>query len=263
MLGRDFSEIKRLNDELKMLIDEINSLNTDDYARQKQDELNATKAECEARKGELDTKIIGFEQDLAKQESAKITLEREIDTAQASINTERISNKLNMLEILQKCVSAYKERLVGRLREELHDKILEKYKTLLPDDNIAELEIGEDFEIRLKNKDGEGIIVESQSSGQKQILAICIFWALSELSNSKIPLIIDTPLSRIDARNRANIIRHYYAKGEQVIILPHSGEIGLKEYEFAKPHLAGLYKIYNDEDRRHASIKAARIEEIL
>lgn len=134
---------------------------------------------------------------------------------------------------------------------------------LFTNDNIAELEIGEDFEIHLKNKDGEAVIVESQSSGQKQILAICIFWALSELSNSKIPLIIDTPLSRIDARNRANIIRYYYAKGEQVIILAHSGEIGLKEYEYAKPHLAGLYKIYNDEDRRHANIKAAKIEEIL
>ena len=160
-------------------------------------------------------------------------------------------------------MNAYKDKLIGVLRDELHDKILEKYKQIIPNDNIKELEINDEFEIRLKDKYGEPIIVESQSSGQKQILAICIFWALSELSNSKISLIIDTPLSRIDANNRARIIQNYYNNGGQVIILPHSGEMGVKEYEFAKPNLAGLYKICNVDDRSHATIKPATIDDIL
>lgn len=140
---------------------------------------------------------------------------------------------------------------------------MDKYKQIIAEDNVKELEISEDFEIRLKDKYGESIIVESQSSGQKQILAISIFWALSELSNSKIPLIIDTPLSRIDETNRAKIIKQYYGNGGQVIILPHSGEMGQREYEFAKPNLAGLYKIDNSDDRSHATIKPANIDEIL
>ncbi|WP_334090195.1 hypothetical protein [Helicobacter typhlonius] len=49
----------------------------------------------------------------------------------------------------------------------------------------------------------------------------------------------------------------------QVILLPLDSEIGLKEYEYAKPHLAGLYKIENPADRHHAFIKKADIKEIL
>ena len=264
ILVKDFTEIKKLNTELKILADEIDSLNTDESTKEKQDKLNASKKECEKRKSELEIKINKFEQDLLKQENDKIIIERDIDNAEISINTERIKNKLDMLESLKECVGAYKERLVRRLREELHDKILSKYKMLFTNDNIAELEIGEDFEIHLKNKDGEAVIVESQSSGQKQILAISIFWALSELSNSQIPIITDTSLSRIDTGNRANIIKHYYAKGSQIIVLPLDSEIGKREFEYAQPYLAGLYKIFNDENRRHAHIKrVSDISEIL
>ena len=193
----------------------------------------------------------------------RANLQKEINNLEQSINTERIEHKLHLLKVLCESMSIYKDKLIGRLRDELHDKILEKYKQIIPNDNIAELEISEEFEIVLKDKYGEPIIVESQSSGQKQILAISIFWALSELSNSKIPLIIDTPLSRIDEHNRARIIKHYYAKGTQVIILPHSGEMGARECDYVIPNLAGLYKIHNDNDRSHAVIKLANKEDVI
>ena len=262
-LSAHLRKIKQLNKELTMLEDELNSQNTDDYTKMKQDDLNKQKSECEEKKAGLEKEINECNIILSKFVEDKEKVAKDIYNTEQSISTERIEGKLGILETLRGCMQKYKERLVGRLREELHDKILEKYKLILPNDNINELEIGEDFEIKLKDKNGETIVVESQSSGQKQILAICIFWALSELSNSQIPLIIDTPLSRIDATNRANIIQHYYTKGTQVIILPHSGEIGEKEFELAKPHLAGLYKITNTDDRQHAKIKQAGISEIL
>lgn len=43
-----------------------------------------------------------------------------------------------------------------------------------------------------------------------------------------------------------------------MIVLPHNGEMGLKEYEYAKPYIAGLYKIINSEDRGHAKIKSVQ-----
>ena len=74
---------------------------------------------------------------------------------------------------------------------------------------------------------------------------------------------MDTPLSRIDPTNRSKIIKEFYKQDSQVIVLPHGGEMGKQEYEFAKPNLAGLYKIHNTESSSYATIKKAMIEEIL
>lgn len=259
----DIDNIKKLKDKLKNIKAQIYELNTDERAKMQQDEINDEIQKCSEKEKELKAILEANKRELEQLKINKTNLQKEIDSLEQNINTERIEHKLHLLYVISESMNAYKDKLIGVLRDELHDKILEKYKQIIPNDNIKELEINEEFEIALKDKYGERIIVESQSSGQKQILAISIFWALSELSNSKIPLIIDTPLSRIDETNRANIIKNYYGNGGQVIILPHSGEMGAREYEFAKPNLAGLYKIYNDDDRSHAVIKLATQKDIL
>ena len=52
--------------------------------------------------------------------------------------------------------------------------------------------------------------VISYSKGEKQILAISILWGLSIVSGRDIPVIIDTPLSRLDSEHRKNIVEEYY-----------------------------------------------------
>lgn len=260
---QDIENIKKLKIRLNQIKAQIEELNTDERAKIQQDDIKDEILKCEEKEKELKPILEKNKRELEQLKIEKTNLQKDIDILEQSINTERIEHKLRLLDMLRESITIYKDKLIGKLRDELHDKILEKYKQIIPDDNIKELEISDEFEIRLKDKYGEHIIVESQSAGQKQILAICIFWALSELSNSKIPLILDTPLSRIDPTNRSRIIKEYYGSGGQVIILPHSGEMGQREYEYAKQNLAGLYKIYNDDDRSHAMIKPATIDDIL
>lgn len=262
-LAQDIIDIKNIKDKLRQVKNDIDELNNDDTTRERQKELKEEIGILEGEKSQKEQEKERIKSELKNLETTKEQLDREVDALKQNINTERIDSKLKILESLQTSIEQYRKKLNNKLRDELHSLILQNYQKLLPNDNIKELSIGEDFEIRLKDENSEPIIVESQSSGQKQILAIAIFWALSKLSNSHLPLIIDTPLARIDSENRARIIQNYYASDSQVIILPHSGEMGEKEYEYAKPYLAGLYKIDNEVDRKHATIKGARKEEIL
>ena len=257
-LIKDIYEAKDLKKEIKAIVDILNELNIDEDKKIQQENLQedikAYKEELAQKNKELIEK-----QQIRLELNNKIeSLEKEKSLLYARINTERINKKLKVLESLQHIITEYKEQLIETLREELCRGIKESYKTLLPNDNIVSVEMGQDFDITLKDIDGNEISVANQSSGQKQILAIAIFWTLSKLSHSTIPLIIDTPLARIDATNRQRIIQNYYAKGHQVIVLPHNGEMGLKEYEYAKPYIAGLYKIDNSEDRGHAKIKSVQ-----
>ncbi|MGI0407204.1 AAA family ATPase [Helicobacter himalayensis] len=262
-LAQDIKDIKSTKNKLMQVKNDIDALSSDDSTREKQKALKEEMGALESEKSQEEQKKEDIKISLRHLEIQKEQLDREIDSLKQKINTERIDNKLKILESLQKSIEQYRKKLNNKLREELHSLILQNYQKLLPNDNIKELSISEDFEIKLKDENDEQIIIENQSSGQKQILAIAIFWALSKLSNSNLPLIIDTPLSRIDRENRARIIQNYYASNAQVIILPHSGEMGEREYEYAKPYLAELYRIDNKADRKHATIKNARKEEIL
>ncbi len=262
-LQQDIASIKDTKEKLQMIQDELDELNSDEYTKIKQESLEAELKETTEKKDTKEKQKTQEESMLKELESQKEHIEREIYNLEQNINTERIDNKLHILDLLHQSIQEYKTKLIAKLREELHILILENYKKLLPNDNIESITIEEDFAIRLQDSDNKPVIVENQSSGQKQILAIAIFWALNRLSNSSIPLIIDTPLSRIDVINRSRIIKEFYKQDSQVIVLPHSGEMGMQEYKFAKPHLAGLYKIDNNKDRGHATIKRANIEDIL
>lgn len=259
----NLNKIIKLNNELENIKVQLDELEIDDYFKDRKESLRQEINDLDNTKERL--KNI-YEDSKNKQRELKQNqedLEKDIDRLKQNIRTERIDNKLKILESLNSGIKAYKENLIKTLRNELKIKIIKNYKQLLENDNVCDVEIDDNFIIKLKNSNNEAIIIENQSSGQKQILAICIFWALSELSHSQIPLIIDTPLARIDKDNRINIIQKYYSSTTQAIILPTNTEISRNEYEYVKPYMAGIYKIDNDSSRQHARIKIANIDEIL
>lgn len=249
------SHLRNLKIELEETKEEIKQSNDDDIARIRIQQLDEECESCQDALKEAREKL-----DEAKSERTDInrkieTLAYEISTIEVGIDTERIEKKIQILDQIIVSIEKYKDRLIAILKVELKDKILENYKKLIPNDNVGSLEITEDFDILLKDFQQNEVFVSNQSSGQRQILAISIFWALKEISKSDMPLIIDTPLSRIDLKNRRNIITQYYANAShQVIILPHSGEMGREEYEMAQPYIADIYKISNDKNRNQARI---------
>lgn len=257
-LATNIHEAYDLKKRYKDAIDMLNDLDIDEDKKAQQEHIKDLIKERKDLLTQENNKLTQEQQKKLELNIQIESLEKEKALLYGKINTERIIKKLNILESLQHIITEYKDQLIETLRDELCEGIKESYKTLLPNDNLVSVEMGQDFDITLRDIDGNEISVANQSSGQKQILAIAIFWTLSKLSHSTIPLIIDTPLARIDSTNRQRIIQHYYAKGHQVIVLPHNGEMGLKEYEYAKPYIAGLYKIINSEDRGHAKIKSVQ-----
>jgi len=54
----------------------------------------------------------------------------------------------------------------------------------------------------------------------KQLMATALLWALSEVSGKQVPVVVDTPLARIDSGHQEAILTHYYPNAaDQVIIL--------------------------------------------
>ncbi|WP_300244756.1 DNA sulfur modification protein DndD [Pseudomonas sp.] len=101
--------------------------------------------------------------------------------------------------------------------------------------------------------DDEGVTLrkEELSAGEKQIFAISILEALARTSGRSLPVVIDTPLGRLDSIHRKKLVENYFPKtSHQVIILSTDTEIDYAFYEGLQGSISHSYHlVYNPETR--------------
>ena len=144
-------------------------------------------------------------------------------------------------------------------RSELESAINIHLKPLLDSNQlIQQIKVSESFAVSYWNKHQQPVPMSSVSAGMKQLLATALIWALKTVSGKALPVVIDTPLARIDRRHQENLLKHYYPKAaEQVIVLPTDSELDDKKYQLIKPHVYCEYELRNPEgdDTQILSIK--------
>ena len=101
------------------------------------------------------------------------------------------------------------------------------------------------------NENSEEVNKASLSAGEKQLMVIALLWALAICSKKKLPVIIDTPLSRLDSAHRVALIETYFPQAsEQTIILSTDQEIDEKYYEIMKDNVGDEYTLnYSDSTK--------------
>ena len=73
-----------------------------------------------------------------------------------------------------------------------------------------------------------------------------IMYGIIQLTESKLPLVIDSPLGRMDSIHVKNLISELYPKiGSQVIILSHDREISRENYPLIEPVISKSYVLCN------------------
>ena len=109
----------------------------------------------------------------------------------------------------------------------------------------------------LKYIDYSGVEVprSSLSAGEKQLMVIAILWALAKCSKKKLPVIIDTPLSRLDSIHRKALIESYFPyASDQTIILSTDSEIDAQDYELMKDNVGDEFILMYDDDSKSTTI---------
>ncbi|MCI0604595.1 DNA sulfur modification protein DndD [bacterium] len=119
------------------------------------------------------------------------------------------------------------------------------------EDVLSEVKIHqEDFSVTLYNRHAVQIAKNQLSAGEKQIYAISLLWALSKVSGRPLPVMIDTPLGRLDSDHRRHIVENYFPRAShQVIILSTDTEIDQHYFEVLTPEISHAYHLeYNNKD---------------
>ena len=110
----------------------------------------------------------------------------------------------------------------------------------------------ETFEVTLFDKNENPIKKDELSSGEKQLFAISVLWALAKSSGRELPVIIDTPLGRLDSDHRVNLVKHYFPNAaHQVIILSTDTEVDKGLFKELEPSVSHCYHLkYNKTETR-------------
>lgn len=176
-------------------------------------------------------------------------------TAEVRDSVDRVTKYSNMaLNVIKK----YRVELQKRKIDVLASTITECYLQLANKKNlIRKIEMDpESLDWKCLSEDDSEIPRDSLSAGEKQLMVISILWALSICSKKKLPVIIDTPLSRLDSLHRTALINIYFPQaGEQTIILSTDSEIDEGYYKLMKKNVGDEYTLEYDELSKSTSIQ--------
>lgn len=204
------------------------------------------------------------------------TIREKLRIAQEEYHSQnaRIDNlKSEQLKVIEKAVSSLEnvdetKRVIAYAKRTLHvlqdykihlqlaktrylaETMTKCFKQIVTKKNlIGNIEIEpETLKFIYLNPNGEQINRSSFSAGEKQLLMIAMLWALGICSKKQLPVIIDTPLARLDSAHRESLITNYIPEAsEQTILLSTDSEINGKYYDLLRPYVGQEFTLkYND-----------------
>ncbi|MCD1261999.1 DNA sulfur modification protein DndD [Paenibacillus athensensis] len=105
------------------------------------------------------------------------------------------------------------------------------------------------FDLTLFDVEGERIVAERLSAGEKEMLMLSIISAMFKVSGWKLPFVFDTLLGRLDQEHRKELIQQFIPQcGEQVIVLSTDSEISEDQFHYIAPILAHCYTLEFNQD---------------
>jgi len=213
--------------------------------------LAALNTEVNAIHGKIDQK----QQDLG-------AIEKQASTLQTNINNERSNYQREHEKFLKanpvKSDVARAERVCKLIEDlipslytlktnRLANAMTSVFQQLSHKKQVARIEIDETGKSRLISFEGDEITFD-KSAGEDQLFATSLLAGLAEISGIKAPLVVDTPLARLDSNHRKNILNFWISdKSRQVFLLSQDKEIDAQVYSELKDSIAQSYLLQHQQ----------------
>ncbi len=185
--------------------------------------------EVEREQGALEHEIQQTETSIAQQIHELKVAERVYRKATEQVDkteglTDRVSHAVRTAAVLEQFAERTQRSKLGRIEDEAARFFnrLSRKGSLLSRVSID----ADSFQVRLARWDGEELLKERLSAGEKQLLAIALLWALATVAGRPLPVVIDTPFARLDHQHRETLLKDYLPfVSHQVIVLSTDTEI--------------------------------------
>ncbi|KMJ46475.1 DNA repair protein [Xenorhabdus khoisanae] len=166
---------------------------------------------------------------------------------------------INMLERYSEVLTQARVKKLTKNFEEAYQKLARK------EDLQLHAHINpETFDVELIDENQSIINRKSLSAGEKQIYAIAILEALAKTSGQELPVIIDTPLGRLDSKHRDNLINYYFPyASHQVVLLSTDTEVDERYFvDQLRDDISHTYQIVFNAKTKSSSLKSGYFWEL-
>ncbi|GAB6272400.1 MAG: DNA sulfur modification protein DndD [Smithella sp.] len=244
------ANIERMDVELRELNQKLKQMQQNTAAFKRGSELHEKRGQLIAERDRIVKRLKELEADIASAEVELADLKR-----RESIQ-EEIASKAERGESLAALATRYRET-AGQIRSraaiQMRKQISEEVGRLWVEITEREREfIGMEFDGHwqcwLLRRDGTKASWDetNTSAGQRQVRMLAFYEALRRLAKLVPPLMVDTPLARLDKEVRANVLDQLYLSGHQSVILSTNAEIDPEGQLFdrIRDQLARVYTLH-------------------
>lgn len=247
---------------LQKNLDEVESYLSLDINEKALNELFTNIREQELELVQLNVELTSKQQERATINGSLMTASSEFSKAVESYlaNEELLDDSDRMMRysnIALHIVEEFTVELQKRKTGVLADTITACYKKLANKKNLIQKIVMDPRSLDIVYLDdlGKTVSKDSLSAGEKQLMVIAILWALAICSKKKLPVIIDTPLSRLDSMHRTALVTTYFPQAsEQTIILSTDSEIDHTYYNMMKESVGDEFTLSYSEEKKSTTI---------
>ena len=252
------ASIRRLNNTIDEISTEIEELQS------KIDKIEESeKADLKDKETQLNKEIGETQKEINQLKERKGELKSERERLKTRISgmdeAESEAERLREMSVLaERCRNAFKDiksELVDSRRESVEQHASDTFQQLTNRPDYYEgLEITENYELRVLTSNARRSLADQDpSAGQTQIIAYSFIAGLSEYTTRNAPVVIDTPIGRLDPEHKANLVEFYHEFSDQVVILYQPNELTEDDIEVMHNYISKHFRIKIRDDDKSAS----------
>lgn len=251
--------VEQLEEKLRLVQANIDAIPSDDQISIILEEENTV--EKELARTQAKQKFIKDEQErisgqLAKLRSQESSLEDLLRNSYKG--TAKTQAMLAAGKRVRSVLKIYKDRLLAHKAQWLSSAITQHYLRLMRKQSLVHaVEVDPvTYDVSVKMLNGETLPMLRLSAGERQLLATAVLSALIGQRSCSFPVVVDTPLARLDRSHRMNMVKNFYATvSHQVMVLSTDEEITGVLKDEAMQHVRHGYRLVYDENEQATNIK--------
>ncbi|MEX5271508.1 DNA sulfur modification protein DndD [Kocuria sabuli] len=181
----------------------------------------------------------------------------EAERRAAALHEDEVQRMLNHTERVRATLGELRQQLITRNLGKLEVATLQSFQSLMRKKTlIRDVHIDpKDFTVHLEGANGVEIPAARLSAGERQLLAVALLWGIAKVAGKAIPMVIDTPLGRLDSVHRERLVDRYFPEaGEQVLLLSTDEEINEPLFHRLAPAISATYLLDHDNENHTTSV---------
>jgi DNA sulfur modification protein DndD len=201
------------------------------------------------------------EEQLRAKRGELVDLDRKIGRlGSADVTVQAMSRQLELLERTERAFDEYLLRSARARREQIEDESNSFFRRITNKEaGYDSMFIADDFTFGLQAADGTSPNMDQISAGEKQVVAFSFIMGLNQYARAHAPLMIDTPMGRLDTIHRRNLATALARLPQQVFLFVTDTDLGFGVGEIFDEHLDAEYEIVHDQKTLSSGIREKEV----